>query len=464
MVDEDSCQATTRKGFLTRTAAVTAGIAAGTVGTRLVVTQDALAATTGRAATANNVVTLRFMHHENVFTQQLTSVIKQFEATHPSIKIQQELTPWTQAFNLLTNDAATGHSPDLMVLGDTWPAAFAPQGMLRPLDKWINAWKLPDGKPVTSQWYEGDKLFYHVQGHYYGSPMLAETRALYYRTDWLAEAGLAGPPRTHDEFVSVAKKLTNRGKNRYGYGLLSSPDGVTFQNAMTWITQRGGTLFKKVSYGLAANTDAPAFVSALRWYTDLALKHKVTPPSYANFSIADAESGFQAGALGMIVTGPSYLPQLKANSKMNGKWNVALLPHGPANNYAFLGGVPISMSSQTQHPEEAWAFIKYMTTPDNELGYLRPSAVFPGWISTAREQAPWSTDPHLQTFAAEIKLARPNSYPFPAPPVLASMTDGQMPLQYELQGILAGQETVEQGAQRATVGINTMLRQYYQPK
>ena len=45
------------------------------------------------------------------------------------------------------------------------------------------------------------------QGKLYGFPILSSARAFFYNKDLFARAGLAGPPKTWDEFVHAARKM-----------------------------------------------------------------------------------------------------------------------------------------------------------------------------------------------------------------------------------------------------------------
>ena len=45
------------------------------------------------------------------------------------------------------------------------------------------------------------------QGKLYGFPILSSARAFFYNKDLFARAGLAGPPKSWDEFVQAARKI-----------------------------------------------------------------------------------------------------------------------------------------------------------------------------------------------------------------------------------------------------------------
>ncbi len=56
-------------------------------------------------------------------------------------------------------------------------------------------------------------------GEYYGIPLYIENEAMFYRKDYLAEAGYNEPPNTWHELLEMSKKIVNPQKNRYGWSL-----------------------------------------------------------------------------------------------------------------------------------------------------------------------------------------------------------------------------------------------------
>jgi ABC-type glycerol-3-phosphate transport system substrate-binding protein len=65
-------------------------------------------------------------------------------------------------------------------------------------------------------------------GGVYGVPAFTFIDWMYYRKDWFDQAGIAGPPRTLDEFASVARKITDPAKGRYGFGLGGGAGGTSY--------------------------------------------------------------------------------------------------------------------------------------------------------------------------------------------------------------------------------------------
>lgn len=56
-----------------------------------------------------------------------------------------------------------------------------------------------------------------------------------------------------------------------------------------------------------------------------------------------------------------------------GLWDIALMPEGSGN----WGGSFLTIPSQSDHPEEAYAFITWLMSPDNQLDIFEANGNFP---------------------------------------------------------------------------------------
>ena len=102
----------------------------------------------------------------------------------------------------------------------TRPCSRSPNGgssttCLSPLadvtDK-FNGWS--EGKDILPDLVKNAQL----DGKQYGVPWYAGVRAVYYRTDWFAEAGVK-PPTNWDEMVAAAKTVQAKKPGTYGIAL-----------------------------------------------------------------------------------------------------------------------------------------------------------------------------------------------------------------------------------------------------
>ena len=80
------------------------------------------------------------------------------------------------------------------------------------------------------------------RGHVYGIPNEIDLYALNYNKKLFAEAGLAGPPETWDEFVADAKKLTDKSKGQQGFGMINSWAAGVLHPFASLLVSDGGEL------------------------------------------------------------------------------------------------------------------------------------------------------------------------------------------------------------------------------
>jgi len=58
-------------------------------------------------------------------------------------------------------------------------------------------------------------------------------------------------------------------------------------------------------------------------------------------------------------------------------WSVAPLPTGPSKRATIVGGEYLAIFKQSEHPKEAWTFVKWMTRPDIQAFWSMKSGYLP---------------------------------------------------------------------------------------
>jgi multiple sugar transport system substrate-binding protein len=158
------------------------------------------------------------------------------------------------------------------------------------------------------------------QGTLYGFPILSSARAFFYNTDLLERAGLPGPPRTWDGFVTAARKLTALGGGVIGYALPLGPEEAQAEWSI-WMWNNGGDW--KNGDAWAINSDKN--VQTLGFLADLANKHKVTQVNPGKTNRTDgAFQLFKDGKVGMVIGFSPLAKQLDADGKV--KYAVGAMP------------------------------------------------------------------------------------------------------------------------------------------
>jgi len=229
-------------------------------------------------------------------------------------------------------------------------------------------------------------------GNIYGLPLSVDTLALYYNKDLFNNAGISKPPiYWNKEFLQDVKKLTKqdpkKGLIQSGVALGGSTNINRFsdilsvlmmQNGVIMMDESGQVLFHTIPE-IAKTSDYNPGVAALNFYADFANPAK---ESYAwNSEMPNSLEMFISGNLAMMFSYSYDLATIKARApKLN--FSVAKLPQiegNPPTNINFANYWVEVVSKKSQHQNEAWDFIQFITREEQVKSYLektkRPTAL-----------------------------------------------------------------------------------------
>lgn len=280
----------------------------------------------------------------------LQSLVNSYNQSQSKVEVKLVYVDTNDMVQKLTAAAAGNALPDVGML--MWPQWAAPlKQIILPLDSYI--------KKYPKQWDEKDFLPKLLNGNVrfkgvtYGVPIETNNLALYYNKKLFAQAHLQ-PPKTWDQLIQDAKKLTNPSKHQWGLTLPTQAGGNLDWIWDTFLWQAGG------QYANAAGTklmfDSPAGVKATQLWVDLVRKYKV-------MSLSPPQNGFQTGLIAMQLDGPYDIPNL--NSTPNLDYGIAPLPAGPGGKATNIGGTNnFIFKTDSQHEQAAWNFLMWLASPN----------------------------------------------------------------------------------------------------
>lgn len=252
---------------------------------------------------------------------------------------------------------ATRSNPDIIAIDNPDHAAFAARGAFLDLTDLAAASDQID----MDNYFPGPRSSLTWDDGVYGIPRASNTIALYYNKDLLEAAGLDpdSPPTTWDELYEAATALTDPDNDVYGiaFSAKASEEG-TFQ-FLPWLQMTGGS-FEEVNGDGAA--DALAFWKTL-------LDEGLTSPDTLTRGQWDSTGTFNGGNAAMVISGPWELNRMASDAQF--EWGVTLLPvreeGGP--RASALGDFNLAIFDNTEHPDEAFAFLEYF---DSQMDRLWP--------------------------------------------------------------------------------------------
>src|SRR5690349_7879300 len=152
--------------------------------------------------------------------QFVEQIVKNYNAKS-SNKVDMTIEPWDTIYQKLQTSLPTGQGPDMPALDPSLVPQYASSGLIQPLDDLYGNGGID--KSIVP------KAFFDVasyNGHVYAAPMTVATVMLYYNKKLFKEAGIASPPKTMDEMLQDAIKLTKNGPNGKQYGLVLADNAV----------------------------------------------------------------------------------------------------------------------------------------------------------------------------------------------------------------------------------------------
>jgi multiple sugar transport system substrate-binding protein len=292
-----------------------------------------------------------------------------FKAKTGSDLVIETYTTASDETTKIQSSIVSGTGPDIYNLGTTFtPVAYGTGGFQELSD---DDWKKIGGRERFIP--ESLGMSGPDQTKQIGIPAAMRPFSLAYNTDMFKAAGIAAPPKTWDEFIADAKKLTTSGV--YGTTLdYSDPfDPWKFIWAMT--EQQGGSF---VSQDLkTAQLNSTEVQNATTAYFDLLVKNKLADPASVGWKGGDAIAAFGSGKAAMMPMATAQSIPILDKSGVKGKYAFASLPtvapgqtQRPANGKpaaSIVSGDNIAIASYTKEKDLALQFVDLFTSTDQQL-------------------------------------------------------------------------------------------------
>src|SRR5262245_9160028 len=330
----------------------------------------------------------------------MNSLAERFNQSQNDFVVQIEYVPQAQARQKLISSITGGNPPDLCQPWGHWIGQLKRMGAVEDITARDKAWKhYSDVAPTAWQPVTiNDKII--------SLPLAVTLDGIYYRTDRVKELGLKEPTPdwTWDEFLAIAKGLTKTDKNQYGYGMRGSgtwallyPSEFAYANDAEVLKDGKVVINSKEA------------IDAFAWYLDLALKHKVTPPSAATDGFVEIVETFGRGVTSMYQHNSGSSGQQKKNVGAD-KFATLPLPIGPAKKRAsFWFSETLTMFKGAKNKEGAWQFMSFMLDDEQTLKYNTTLGLFPARKSVL-DQPEFSKDPALAGFVQSFPIGIVSPY------------------------------------------------------
>lgn len=317
-------------------------------------------------------------------------IVKSFNESHPNIKVTMEIKPWDVISQTLPAAWATGQGPDVATpnFDPNVVAQYIKTGSVMALDDAVGEAENQINKDKLSP--AAIKAF-TADGKLYAVPANVATLSLYYNKKAFADAGIAKPPATADEFRDAAVKLTKDGT----HGLsLADHETIQMWPVLQWI--EGGDIVDDAG---CAVIDSPEGIKSLQTWSDLVTKSKISPVGLTG---AESDSLFAAGKAAMQINGPWAAGGYK---KAGIDFGVAAVPAGAGGPVTLGSTVPLMVSKKTKNAAAATEFLAYWTSATVQGSFAKASG-FPPVRTDMADNADLAADPVVSQFASALATSR----------------------------------------------------------
>ncbi len=309
-------------------------------------------------------------------SELMRNYISGFKDQYPNINIEYRKLTAQNYERELINALAAGRGPDIFAMHHTWLGKH--KNLMQPM---------PDDIMSLREYQERfvDVViddFVDTDDTIWGFPLYTDTLALFYNRDAFNDAGIAQPPRTWDAFQDNVKQLTridefgriNQSGATMGTGsnINRSPDILSVLMLQSGAEMTEPNNPDRITFNQTQRVNGQSVNPselALQFYTDFAnpRTNVYTWNATQNYSI---DAFYERKAVMML--GYSYqVEQIKSRApRLN--WAIAPLPQisetSSQINYANYWGYTTSV--QSEHPEAAYTFLKYLTEVENAQKYF----------------------------------------------------------------------------------------------
>lgn len=335
-------------------------------------------------------------------------VAETFSAQHDSIEIEPIHVPGhTDYIQTIQTRMAGGDPPDVVNFAVYDLQAFGAQGALVPLTERVERdWDsddLGDNVDVLMDAMLADD-------EYYGLPRNASGWFLYYNAEMLDEAGAPHPDGTWtwDDLRTYGSQIADSLDDPSSYALAMDPSNMDQFIGYVW--SAGGDFFNEDQSDILI--DGPEAREAFSFLHGLMNDDGIMTPPSALPTGTGMQDLFLSGSVAMFADTGAHIATLQA---ADFEWDVAIAPSGPSGeSWGRMGATGVTIPQASEHPDEAWEFIRYINSPDGQAilastgfsGPVRESVLADDSVYLPPEEFEVSRDIVVESYTSHSRIPR----------------------------------------------------------
>jgi multiple sugar transport system substrate-binding protein len=340
--------------------------------------------------TAGEVVTISMMGWGSILEKEnVQKGLDLFQSQNPNIKVNWLHTPEDYETKLKTM-LAGGTPPD--VFWGSNMADYVARGVVMDITDRVKSDPMLGKADYFIQPQEEQRAV--INGKWYGIGSCWVIPHLYYNVDLLQQAGVEPPSNdpakawTWDQYLDIARKLTidNAGKHPGEAGFDENSVKQWGVSWPTWSQMRDLGAFtnggESYTPDYKLKLGEPAAVEGMQQIADLFNVHKVAPRAASMEQLGlNGMQMLSSGRLAIMTDGSWALQDI---AKMNFKYGTGVLPK--MKTAVTVAQAHMHMiHKDTQHPDEAWKLLAFLSSDDYQLGLVKAGLWLPSHTSLLSE-------------------------------------------------------------------------------
>lgn len=325
-------------------------------------------------------------------SEQIVEVMKDWNKQNPDTQVKVTMIPGspTDYYQKLSTAFAAGKGPDIFAISPAELVKYVDSDLAYPVNEWID--------PNKDDYFENTLAPITFEDKIYAFPSNMGMLALFYNKKLLEEKGLQ-PPKTWNELLEVAKKLTTKDR----YGLLIETNEGAYQNYefYPFVWMNDGDILSQDGKKVTVK-DNDAVRKSLKLYRDLMKSGVVSKKlETGGYDIEYLAKGNTAMML-------SVSPGVQTLNTKYPDFEYGVVPYPVPEEgmeiSSAAGGWRMMISSKGQDPKRSGDVIDWMTNQDTEqpISIVKKSNRFSPRKSVIEDAGEFYEEYPMDLFANEI--------------------------------------------------------------
>lgn len=317
------------------------------------------------APEAEGPVTIRvfYMQQSGPSPEEYSAIVAEFNELHENVEVLIDYVGYDSMHDkIVTSLAADPPIYDAFLMDDVWYGEFQDAGYLLDITDRIT-------QDMRDKVFESAWAITTVDDRLYGLPYFLDTKYFFYNEALLTQAGFNEPPTTWEEVLDMARVIKDMGIVEYPIVWSWAQRECSICDFAVLLTGNGGS-WMDADGRPAFNSDEG--VEALTWMVTSLDEGLSNPSSVTNIEdnvVSVMQQGNAVFALNWLYMA-NEAGFNEEDSTVVGDIRIGMMPVFESAAAAGLesssvnASMGMSIAARSQHPDEAWQYIEYMSSED----------------------------------------------------------------------------------------------------